>query len=108
MSQGTELVRRYFEAWNCGDAAEFRAILAPTWQDHAHPELSSPAAVAESVAAIREQRPGLRFRISTVEEVDDWAEARGQSVIDDLAGTKLRWRFTIEHGRLAELKTLAD
>ena len=35
------IVRRYIEMWNTGNAAIADAVLAPTYVDHAHPEVTS-------------------------------------------------------------------
>ncbi|MEV4536476.1 nuclear transport factor 2 family protein [Asanoa sp. NPDC049518] len=59
-------VMRYFEMWNTGDTTIADQILHSDWIDHAHPEVTGPAAVKQAVQAIRAARPDLRFTVHTI------------------------------------------
>ncbi|WP_199509922.1 ester cyclase [Nucisporomicrobium flavum] len=60
------VVGRYFDMWNTGDTAIADEILHPDWVDHAHPEVTGPAAVKQAVEATRAARPDLHFTVHTV------------------------------------------
>ena len=55
------LVRRYFEMWNTGDAAAADSLLAGTYVDHALPAVVGPAAVRALVPRFRAQNPDARM-----------------------------------------------
>ncbi len=124
------LAVRYFQMWNSGDTSAVTEIVGPDWVDHGHPEVTGPADVAASVAAIRAARPALHFRIDAVLSAPDRpATARpatdehitdpdvtdrvavvgaATSDTDPDGGTRLVWLFAARDGRLAELRTFRD
>jgi hypothetical protein len=63
------IVSGYFAMWNEADAAQRRAVIAATWAPDAHyvdPLLTADGAegLDVMVAAVQEQFPGHRFRLS--------------------------------------------
>jgi hypothetical protein len=48
----------------------------PDWVDHAHPEVTGPAAVRRSVQALRAAGPGVRFEVCSVPAAGDLHAAR--------------------------------
>ncbi|MDB4940822.1 MAG: hypothetical protein JWP97_356 [Labilithrix sp.] len=52
------LVQRYFDMWNSGDPSVADQVLAPTYFDHAHPEVLGPAAFRSLVPRFRAANPG--------------------------------------------------
>jgi hypothetical protein len=63
-------VMRYFDMWNTGDTAIADQILHPDWVDHAHPEVTGPAAVKRPC---RPSEPPVRTCISP--STPSWAAA---------------------------------
>lgn len=93
----TGLVHGCFHMWNTGDTSRIEELLTPDWVDHAHPDVTGPAAVRDAVHRIRAERPDLHLRIDEVPVGTDRAAAVG-------AGGLL-WLFEIRAGRLAALWT---
>lgn len=67
MNQYSELIERYFAAWNETDAATRRSIIAHTWTERA--SYTDPLMQAEGhdnldamIAGVQTQFPGYRFR----------------------------------------------
>lgn len=58
------LVQRYFDMWNSGDASVADQVLAPTYFDHAHPEVIGPAAFRSLVPRFRVANPRAVMSIS--------------------------------------------
>ncbi len=107
------LAARYFTMWDTGDTADIEALIAPHWVDHAHPEVSGPAAVAATVQAVRAARPSLRFRVDAVlrgtDPTDPVAVVGAATTVDNpTGGTPLVWLFTARDGRLTTLRTFRD
>jgi hypothetical protein len=101
MSGVESLIRRYFDMWNSGDASHAADVLAPSWVDHGHPEVTTPAAVATAVGRIRAARPAMRFELDSV----TGHVAVGRAVDGDAAPTLLAWVFTADGDRLTSLRT---
>ena len=65
-----EVVAGYIAAWNETDAGRRRDIIARTWSEEgryldAHREGTGHAAIDAMIAAVQEQFPGYRFRLSS-------------------------------------------
>src|SRR6266702_4054452 len=60
------LVRRYIELWNAGNVELADEVLAPTWVDHAHPEVTGPERVKQAVSKIRAAFPDFRITIESI------------------------------------------
>ncbi|WP_084598764.1 ester cyclase [Actinoplanes subtropicus] len=101
-------VMRYFDMWNTGDTAIADQILHPDWVDHAHPEVTGPAAVKQAVQAVRAARPDLRFTVHTVLGDDDLVAVVG-SVGQPRQSTdspgRLIWLVRLVDGLMAEMWT---
>jgi hypothetical protein len=96
-----QLIERYFAMWNSGDTAAAPAVLAPQWLDHSHPEVSTPAAVAESVTRIRAARPAMRFTLDSVHG----PVALGRVENPPAEPSLLAWVFTSDGDRLTSVRT---
>ncbi|MFI5909543.1 hypothetical protein [Dactylosporangium sp. NPDC051541] len=95
------LIERYFAMWNTGDASAVSDILAPVWLDHSHPEVATPAAVAESVTRIRAARPAMRFALDSV----TGPVAVGRAENPPAAPSLLAWVFTSDGTHLTSVRT---
>ena len=67
MSEHTDLIDRYFAAWNATDAAERRALIAETYAEQARyldPLLQGEGrdGIDAMIASVHERFPGHRFR----------------------------------------------
>jgi ketosteroid isomerase-like protein len=102
-----DLARLYFTMWNTGDTSLAPAILAASWTDHSHPEVTGPAGVQEVVARTRAARPELRFDIETVFAEGDRVCVVGGVGAPDGTGlvSRLVWVFRAHGGKLTELWT---
>jgi hypothetical protein len=101
-------ITRYFDMWNTGDTAIADRILHPDWVDHAHPEVTGPAAVKQAVRTIRAARPGLRFTVHTVLGDDDLVAvigSVGQAQPSSGSPGHLIWLIRLVDGLMAEMWT---
>src|SRR5262245_12076697 len=71
------LVRRYIEMWNTGKVELADEILAPTWKDHAHPEVADPASVKRAVSQIRTAFPDFSITVESMVSEGDLVALRG-------------------------------
>ncbi|MFL6076368.1 MAG: nuclear transport factor 2 family protein [Mycobacteriales bacterium] len=99
--EAARVVARYFDMWNTGDTSAATQILSPDWTDHAHPEVTGPAGVAEAVTSIRAARPDLRFHL------DAYLTGGGDTVaaVGRVAASRLIWLVRLHDGRMAEMWT---
>ena len=103
-----QIAAHYFEMWNTGDSSIADEILCSDWLDHAHPEVTGPDDVRQSVEKTRLAQPDLRFQIDAI--LGDGgdlvavagAAVRGQS---DPAATRLLWLIRLKDGQMAEMWT---
>ena len=98
------VVRRYFEMWNTGDTTIADQILHPDWIDHAHPEVTGPGGVKQSVQAIRVARPDLRFTVHSVLGDGELVAVVG-SVGQSPPPGRLTWLIRLVDGLMAEMWT---
>lgn len=106
-----DLVARYFEMWNTGEAAVAPEILTPTWLDHAHPEATGPDGVRKAVEAVRAAQPDLRFHVTAILGDGDLVSVVGCVGRGPEAGgplSKLIWLIRLEGDRMAEMWTYRE
>jgi ketosteroid isomerase-like protein len=107
--ENSRLVSRYFEMWNSGDVSIADEVLAPTWADHAHPEVNGPPDVKTSVTTVRRSRPDLQFTIESVLTGDDGLVAAvgtvGRQASDRPGADRMIWLIRVNDGRMAEMWT---
>lgn len=102
------VVRRYFEMWNSGDTAIAGEVLAAGWIDHAHPEVTGPEGVAQTVARTRSALPDFRITIETLLGEGDHVAARGRitrTQQGQVITSHVLWLIRLEDGRMAEMWT---
>ncbi len=101
-------VRRYFDMWNTGDTTLADQILHRDWLDHAHPEVTGPAAVKRAVQTIRDARPDLHFTIHNVLGDNDLIAvvgSVGQTQLNTDSPGRLIWLIRLVDGLMAEMWT---
>lgn len=107
-SASKQVVERYFDMWNTGDASACPAILSPDWIDHAHPEVAGPAGVERAVKQIKAAQPDLRFDIERILADADRIAAIGsvrQGQDPNTPGTGMIWLVRMADGQMAEMWT---
>jgi ketosteroid isomerase-like protein len=103
MPGSVNVVARYFEMWNTGDTSSVHEIVAPTWIDHGHPEVTGPESVALAVSTERAARADLRFEIEAILGGDGLVTATGS-----LGGSRLNWVVRLQDGLMAEMHTYRE
>lgn len=76
IEENITLVRRYFDMWNTGDGSIADEVLAPTYVDHAQPDLIGPAAARSLVPRFRAANPEIRMTIEIVAAAADFVAVR--------------------------------
>jgi predicted SnoaL-like aldol condensation-catalyzing enzyme len=56
------VVRAYLEMWNTGNAALAATVLAPTYVDHAHPEVTGLPSFVQALERVRSTFPDSTSR----------------------------------------------
>ena len=102
------IVRRYLEMWNTGEVAQADELLAPTYVDHAHPEVTGPESVKQAVPKFRAAFPDFRISIGDIVSEGDLVALRailrrtqqGKEVV-----SRVMWFVRIAQGMMVELWT---
>jgi predicted SnoaL-like aldol condensation-catalyzing enzyme len=102
------VVRRYIEIWNTGNVALADELLAPTYVDHAHPEVTGPESVKQAMPKFRATFPDFRISIGDIVSEGDLVALRatlrrtqqGKEVV-----SQVMWFVRLAHGKMAELWT---
>ncbi len=71
------IVRRYIEMWNTGDVALADDVLAPGYVDYAHPEVTGPESVKQTVRQVRAAFPDFHITIEQMLSEGDLVALRG-------------------------------
>ena len=71
------IVKRYMEMWNTGNVALADEVLAPTYVDYAHPEVTGPAEVKRTVLEVRTAFPDFHIAIEYIVGEEDIVAWRG-------------------------------
>jgi hypothetical protein len=74
-SSSRRLVERYFDMWNSGHGADADDLLAPTYLDHAHPDVLGPAATRALVPRFHDSAQ-VRINAEIVAASEDFVAAR--------------------------------
>lgn len=100
------LVRHYIEMWNTGNVELADQILAPTWLDHAHPEVTGPDSVKQAVQEARIAFPDFHITIDFMMSEGDMVALRGTILRTQHGEKKLvsqvMWLIRIADGKMAE------
>ena len=97
------LVRRYIEMWNTGNVIITDEVLAPTWIDHAHPEVTSPDSVKRAVSKIRAASPDFHITIESILSEGDMAALRG--IVRREGISRVMWFVRLTDGKMTEMWT---
>lgn len=103
-----DLVRRYLEMWNTGNVELAEEVLASNWVDHAHPEVTGPESVKQSLSQVRAAFPDFRITIKSIVREGDMVALRatiqrthqGKEVISGVM-----WFVRIADDKMAEMWT---
>jgi predicted SnoaL-like aldol condensation-catalyzing enzyme len=102
------LVRRYTEMWNTGEVALADELLAPTYVDHAHPEVTGPERVKQAVPKFRAAFPDFQISLKEIVSEGDLVALRailrrtqqGKEVV-----SRVMWFVRLAEGMMVELWT---
>jgi predicted SnoaL-like aldol condensation-catalyzing enzyme len=102
------VVRRYMEMWNTGNVALADELLAPTYVDHAHPEVTGPESVKQAVLRFRAAFPDFHISLGDMVSEGDLVALRatlrrtqqGKEVV-----SRVTWFVRFAGGMMAELWT---
>src|SRR5262245_53728550 len=102
------IVIRYIEMWNTGHLALADELLAPTYVDHAHSEVTGPASVKQALQQFRAAFPDFSVTLGAMVSEEDLVAVRatlrrtqqGKEVV-----SRVMWFVRIVQGRIAELWT---
>jgi predicted SnoaL-like aldol condensation-catalyzing enzyme len=97
------IVRRYMEMWNTGNVALADEVFAPTWLDHAHPEVTDPESVKQAVSKIRAAFPDFCITIESILADGDLVALRG--TVRREALSQVMWFVRIADGKMIEMWT---
>ena len=97
------LVRRYIEMWNTGNVELADEVLAPTWVDHVHPEVTGPESVKQAVQKIRAAFPDFRITIESMLSEGDLVALRGTARREGIS--RLMWFVRLADGKMEEMWT---
>ena len=97
------MVRRYIEMWNTGNVALADEVLAATWVDHAHPEVTGPDSVKQTIATVRSAFPDLRITIESIVGEGDLVALRGTVRREVIS--RVMWFVRVADGKMAEMWT---
>lgn len=103
-----DVARRYIEMWNTGKVALAGEVLAPDYMDHAHPEISGPESVKQSVQKIRAALPDFNIAIEFIISEGDLVALRGtirRTQQGTLVVSHVIWFIRIVGGKMTELWT---
>jgi predicted ester cyclase len=97
------VVRRYMEMWNTGNVVLADEVLAPTWVDHAHPEVRGSESVKQAVRKIRAAFPDFRITIESMVSEGDLVALRG-TVRTEIV-SRVMWFVRLIDGKMGEMWT---
>ena len=97
------IVRRYIEMWNTGNVALADEVLAPTWVDHAHPEVTGSESVKQAVLKIRVTFPEFHIIIESIVGEGDLVALRGTVRRESIS--RVMWFVRIADGKMVEMWT---
>src|SRR5438128_1472535 len=99
------IVKRYIEMWNTGNVALADEVLAPNYVDHAHPEVTGPEAVKQSVLVVQAAYPQFHITIDLIMSENDLVALQG-TIKSTRQGKEVilpvAWFARIESGKMAE------
>lgn len=102
------VVRRYMEMWNTGNVVLADELLAPTYVDHAHPEVTGPERVKQAVPKFRTAFPDFHISLGDMVSEGDLVALRatlrrtqqGKEVV-----SRVMWFVRLADGMMTELWT---
>ncbi len=102
------IVRRYIEMWNTGNGALVDTLLAPTYLDHAHPEIAGSDSVKQSLQRVRTAFPDFHIAIDAIIGEGELVALRGTIRMTQQGNPSIShviWLVRISDGKMAELWT---
>jgi len=102
------VVQAYIEIWNTGNVALAARVLASTYVDHAHPEVTGLPSFTQALQQVRSAFPDFHITIDTIISESEWVAVRAtirRTQHGQLRVSRVIWFVRIEEGKMAELWT---
>lgn len=97
------LVRRYIEMWNTGNVEIADEVLAPTWMDRAHPEVTGPEGVKQAVQQVRTAFSDFHIAIENILGEGDMVALR--ATVHREGTSRVMWFVRVANGKMQEMWT---
>jgi predicted SnoaL-like aldol condensation-catalyzing enzyme len=97
------VVRRYIEMWNTGNVALADDVLASTWVDYAHPEVTGRESVKQAVQKIRAAAPDFSIVIESMVGEGNLVALRG--IVQRGSASPVMWFVRLDAGKMVEMWT---
>jgi predicted ester cyclase len=97
------VVRRYVEMWNTGNVEWANELLALTWHDHAHPEITNLEQVKEILSKTRAAFPDFHITIEMILSDADLVALR--ALIQAGKPSRVMWFVRVVGGQMHEMWT---
>jgi predicted SnoaL-like aldol condensation-catalyzing enzyme len=97
------LVRRYIEMWNTGNVEWADEVLAPTWVDYAHPEVTGTESVKQAVQKIRAAFPDFHITIEHILSEGDLVALR--ATVRRKSTSQVMWFVRVASGKMEAMWT---
>jgi predicted SnoaL-like aldol condensation-catalyzing enzyme len=97
------VVKRYIEMWNTGNTTLANEVLAPTWIDHAHPEVTNLEHVKQAVTKIRAAFPDFSITIDSIVGEGNLVALR--ATIHRGKISQVMWFVRLTDGKMLEMWT---
>ena len=102
------LVLRYIEMWNTGNVALADEILALTWRDHNHPEVTGLESVKQVVLATRTAFPDFHITVESIVGEGDRVALRAmiqRTQRGNISVSRVMWFVRLADRKMTELWT---
>ena len=103
-----QLLERYIEMWNTGNLALANEILAPTYRDHAHPEVTSIVHVQQALQKTRASIPDFQITVEQIISEGAFVSLRAtirRTIQGQTRFSRVIWFARVVDGFIAELWT---
>jgi len=102
------VVKRYIEMWNTGNVALADEVLALTYVDHPHPEVTGPEPVKQALLEFRAAFPDFRITIESLISEGDMVAPMAtlrRTHQGKEAASRVMWFIRLANGKMVELWT---
>jgi predicted SnoaL-like aldol condensation-catalyzing enzyme len=94
--------------WNTGNVALADEVLAPTYRDHAHPEVTGTESVKQSLLKVRESFPDFQITVDQIIGEGELVAVRAtirRTQQGKENASRVMWFVRLEDGKMVDLWT---